>query len=166
MRTQPPFRTIGAALLATVLLMITSPAFAANDSGVASATGSGHFMRNGALRTFAFQAERSADGTVRGMANLHSRSAGVYEHIAIDCLRVVGNVAYMSGMVVNSNPSDITGAQARFAVVDNAEGSGEPDQVSLVETYGPGSATDCMNADDFPGGLFNVERGNVQVRSR
>lgn len=73
------------------------------------------------------------------------------------------NVAYLSGLVVNSDPAFIEGAQARFAVVDNGEGSGTSDLISLVETYGPGSPVTCETSDHFPGGAFPVERGNVQI---
>ena len=165
MRTQPASRKAATLLLAATLFFTASQTLVAKASGPNSATGSGHFIRNGALRTFEFTARKSPDGAVTGMANLQVRSAGVYEHIAIDCLRIIGNVAYMSGMVINSRPSFIEGAQARFAVVDNGEGSGDPDAVSLVETYGPGSPVNCSNADDFPGGPFTIEQGNVQVRA-
>ena len=165
MRTQSASWKAASLLAAATLLLTVRPALAAGPSGPVSATGSGHFVRNGALRTFEFSARTSKDGAVTGMANLQSRSAGVFEHIAIDCLRVVDNVAYMSGVVINSKPSDIEGAQARFVVVDNGEGKEDSDVISLVETYGPGSPVNGLNAEDFPGGAFTLGGGNVQVRA-
>lgn len=155
-------RTLASLAIVTACLTVAPSGAMASRSGVAAA-GSGHITRGGENRTFEFSAKRANDGTARGMANLHARNVGWHVYIEIDCLRVVGNVAYLSGLVVNSDPQFIEGAQARFAVVDSGEGSSASDLISLVETYGPGSSVNCETADDFPGGAFAVERGNVQV---
>lgn len=164
-RCRQTARALVALALATGCLALGAPTATAGSVAV-SAVGSGHITRGGENRTFEFSARETGDGTARGMANLHARNVGWHLYVEIDCVRVIGNVAYLSGMVVNSDPAFIEGAQARFAVIDNGEGSGAGDMISLVETYGPGSPVNCETVDDFPGGTFPVERGNVQVRSR
>jgi len=148
------------AVVAGCLALAPSGAMATGNDAV---TGSGHITRGGENRTFEFSARRTAGGGAKGTANLQARYVDRHLEIEIDCLRVVGTTAYLSGVVVRAHPEDTVGAQARFAVVDNGEGSGSPDQISLVETYGPGSPVNCETDDDFPGGSFPVERGNVQV---
>ena len=55
--------------------------------------------------------------------------------LQIDCLRVVGNVAHMSGITTRSiNPVEApVGEIRRFVVVDNGEGSNSsPDLISTI----------------------------------
>ena len=120
----------------------------------------------GTFRSFSFSARQYADGSVNGQLQLNSRGFDVFVHIEIDCLRVVGNTAYMSGRITHtSNPAEgELGELNRVIVRDNGEGDGVIDQVSRIPAN-PGSSDQrtCLaaNEDLFP--LRDVQRGNVQV---
>jgi hypothetical protein len=140
---------------------------AASNVVVASATGSGHMVRpDGTLRSFSFSARSYADGTSSGELQLNSRSFDVVVHIKIDCLRVVGNVAHMSGRITRvSNPDEgEVGELNRVEVRDNGEGAAAaPDQVSTIPAN-PGDAdpTTCVDPPTNAT-IRDVHRGNVQV---
>jgi hypothetical protein len=144
----------------------TTPA--APNGVVASATGSGHMIRSGFNRTFAFSAVKRADGTVTGQLQLNSRSLDVVVHIRIDCLRIEGNKAHMSGIVTrSSNPAEgVVGELNRLVVEDNGEGkNAPPDMISGIpanNTPPLDTATCVTNPDRVPDRV--VERGNIQVR--
>lgn len=156
------------AAVAAVSVAVVAQAPAASNAVVASATGSGHMVRpDGTLRSFSFSARKYADGTSRGELELNSRSFDVVVHIRIDCLRVVGNVAHMSGRITYvSNPDEgDVGELNRVEVRDNGEGSAAPpDQVSTIPAN-PGNAdpTTCVDAPTNAT-IRTVHRGNVQVR--
>lgn len=94
------------------------------------------------LRSFSFTAHQYADGTSEGELQLNSRSFDVIVHIKIDCLRVVGNVAHLSGRITYvDNPDEgEVGELNRVEVRDNEEGANAPpDQVSTIPAN-PGDA--------------------------
>jgi hypothetical protein len=147
-------------------LLLTQSAPAAPDPVVASASGSGHMVRNGFNRTFSFSAQKYADGTSTGQLQLNSREFDVVVHIAIDCLRIEGNRAHMSGRITYvSNPDEgDVGELNRLVVEDNGEGADAPaDMVSGIPAN-PGSANPetCETNTLIPNRV--VQRGNVQVR--
>jgi hypothetical protein len=154
---------------ATALLSGTSLAPAASGESkqvVASATGSGHMVRNGFYRTFSFSAQKYADGTSHGQLQLRSPEFDVVVHLAIDCLRVVGNRAHMSGVITYTSNTDeaFVGEHNRLVVEDNGEGaSAPPDMVSGIPAN-PGNENPetCETNTLVPNRI--VEHGNVQVR--
>jgi hypothetical protein len=162
------FITAAAATLAIVVGAAVADAPAASQSVVASATGSGHMVRpDGTFRSFSFSARRYADGTSDGQLQLNSRSFDVVVHIRIDCLRVVGNVAHMSGRItrINNPEEGEVGELNRVEVRDNGEGNdAPPDQVSTIPAN-PGDAdpTTCVDPPTNST-IRTVQRGNVQVR--
>jgi hypothetical protein len=130
---------------------------------MSSATGSGHITSGGQNRTFAFAATEHADGTVTGMAQVNSRALNAVVHLEIDCLRVLGNVAHMSGIITrSSNPVEApVGEMRRFVVMDNGEGSNSaPNLISTIPVNPDGET--CEDSTLVPN--RPVERGNVQVR--
>ena len=152
-------------LLAVVgLAAILAQAVPAASGGVgSSANGSGHVTRGGQERTFAFAATKDADGTVTGQAQVISRSLDTVVHFEIDCLRVVGNVAHMSGITTRSNneAEAPVGEMRRFVVMDNGEETDSaPDLISTIPVNPAGET--CENSTLVP--TIPVERGNVQVR--
>ena len=153
--------TLLAVLGPTAVLAQAAPA--TSDGVVSSANGSGHVTRGGEERTFAFTATQHADGTVTGQAQVISRSLDTVVHFEIDCLRVVGNVAHMSGITARSNneAEAPVGEMRRFVVMDNGEGSDSaPDMISTIPVNPAGET--CENSTLDP--TIPVERGNVQVR--
>jgi hypothetical protein len=150
-----------------VLLVLALPATAA--AGVTqSASGQGRLFiqtpdASGA-RTFSFNAETLSDGTTVGHAQLINRFNDTITHVRIDCLRVIGNVASMSGEVTSTNnPIFATFSEAVFSVQDNGEGANAPpDLISFAFFDLPLPGFDCQNQlfpPDMP-----ILNGNVQVR--
>jgi hypothetical protein len=159
------------AAVAVVLMVIATAvaqAPAASQKVIASATGSGHMVRpDGTFRSFSFTARKYADGTSKGELQLNSRSFDVVVHIKIDCLRVVGNVAHMSGRITRVNNPDEgeVGELNRVEVRDNGEGrNAPPDQVSTIPVNpGDRDPTTCLDPPTNTT-IRTVQRGNVQVR--
>jgi hypothetical protein len=88
----------------------------------------------------------------------------VVVHLKIHCLRVVGNVAHMSGRISRvSNPDEgEVGELNRVEVRDNGEGgNASPDQVSTIPAN-PGDAdpTTCVDPPTNAT-IRTVQRGNV-----
>jgi len=168
-REQTMRRTTAVALgLAALALTVIGAPTAAGESNavVASATGSGHMVRNGFYRTFSFSARKYADGTSTGQLQLRSPEFNVVVHLAIDCLRVVGNRAHMSGVITHTSNTDeaFVGEHNRLVVEDNGEGpSPPPDMVSGIPAN-PGNTNPetCETNTLVPNRI--VENGNVQVR--
>jgi len=143
------------------------PAAVGESNGVvASATGSGHMVRNGFYRTFSFTAHKYADGTSKGQLQLRSPEFDVVVHLELDCLRVVGNRAHMSGTITYTSNTDeaFVGEHNRLVVEDNGEGpSAPPDMVSGIPAN-PGNVNTetCETNTLVPNRV--VQNGNVQVR--
>jgi len=149
--------------------LVVQPAPAASPTVVASATGSGHMVRpDGTFRSFSFAATKRADGTVTGELQLNSRSFDVFVHISVDCLRVEGNTAYMSGRITHSSDlaQGFIGELNRWVVQDNGEGpDADSDRVSTIPEN-PGNADPKTCEDDNSDRPLAriVQRGDVQVR--
>ena len=162
-------RTTAAILAATVLVSAAVLAQAApgeSNGIVASATGSGHMLRNGFYRTFSFTARKYADGTSAGELQLRSPEFDVHVVMRINCLRVVGNRAHMSGVITyTSNTAEaFVGERNRLVVEDNGEGGGSaPDMVSGIPAN-PGNVNTetCETNTLVPNRV--VQHGDVQVR--
>ena len=153
---------LGGLVLAGVL---PTAAPGASKQVESSATGSGHRISGGELRSFSFSAVRYTDGSASGQAQVYPRSLDAFAHIAIDCLQLLpGNRAHMSGTVTHtSDPSVfIAGEYVHFAVEDNGEGNAAPpDRITGVPENEP---VRC-DSGQLPSSAFNpIVRGNVQVR--
>ncbi len=142
-----------------------SVSFAHQASGP-SASGHGQFNTIGPegpeLRTFSFHARTHPDGTTRGSYELTNRAQDVRIHGEIDCLRIVGNIAYMSGTNTKHTTPALEGLPSFFSVMDNGEGNNDPpDLISLLFTFLAGSITCNV---PFVNPTFPVEGGNIQVK--
>jgi len=147
--------TIGAATLALP---------AAGAGVVTSATGSGQTTVAGELRTFSFVAVLRPDGVATGMAQVNNRSVGEMFQLSVDCLKVVGTVAIVSGVFTRHTDTHALGLTGIFAAQDAGEGSPSPDRITQVFFFEPGvlTCTDLEPADASPF-FVDVEAGNVQV---
>jgi len=102
---------------------------------------------------------------VTGQAEVHNLTADVRVHLEINCLRVVGNVATISGIVTKtSDPALVPeGTEGLFQVQDNGEGANSPpDLMSTVLFHEVGIGPDCSVPSEFD--MVPITRGNVQVR--
>ena len=132
--------------------------------------GSGNFVR----RTFSFSARRYADGSVKGNAVLHNpaftNANGQKYQLQIDvqCMKVIGNVAFFGGLTRRTNDPSLVDA-VYFSVQDNGEPGKGRDQISRAFFFDDDPATTgdpqlCQGNQlgDFP--LETIDSGNVQVR--
>jgi hypothetical protein len=100
-----------------------------------------------------------------GSAQFHDKTASgnVNGHIEVDCVRIVGNEATVSGIVTRSNDPTIEGFEALFQIRDNDAGSatGGPDFMSPVLLHAIGVGPNCLVPSEFD--LVPV-KGNFTVR--
>jgi uncharacterized protein (UPF0261 family) len=74
----------------------------AKADGAALAQGGFQFIgRNGALRTVEFTATRDASNNQRGNGHLFNHVSGANIRFVINCVHVSGNVATMTGRIVD-----------------------------------------------------------------
>jgi hypothetical protein len=99
-----------------------------------------------------------------GHAQFHDNTVvgNVNGHVEINCVRIVGNEATLSGIITQSNDPTIEGWEALFQIRDNGQGgSGEgPDMMSPVLLHEVGIGPDCLIPGEFD--LVPV-RGNFRV---
>jgi hypothetical protein len=161
--------------LALVALAFSASAMAAPKT--ASASGQGTLDQG--KRTFSFNAKLNADGSASGQANLVSRNftgangnSPYHLQIDVSCMKVVGNIAFVGGIVTNTNDTGggvYTGA-VYFSVQDNGEpGKGGVDKISRVAFFDadPDTVGDpqlCQFATNVDLPLEPIENGNIQVR--
>lgn len=128
----------------------------------ASAHG-GYSATYGATRRIEFTANRDGLNNSTGQGSFFNTTTGTKTHFTIDCLRVEGNVATMSGIWGIADP--VTGEVRHLwlQVIDNGEGANAHDKVSpLFTSFDPLSC----EVDLFPGHMFDIDadNGNIQVR--
>jgi len=162
MRKSPALALLSMLLAAIAIAAL--PVRSAVAAGPTSATGAGTLTVLGELRNFGFSAV-AVHGTIQGQAQLDNRGQNLTDHLDIDCLKVVGNTAVISGVITKSN-SGLEGDTGVFAVQDNGEGNNAaPDRLSLVFFYGPqyaGTLCTFFTFNNFP--TSPIEGGNIQVR--
>ncbi len=89
-------------------------------------------------------------------------------HVAVDCLSVSGNEAWVSGVITKGNLGDIdlAGLPAITRIADNGTSADDPaDQISYSwispTQFPPYYSDDCKDQPDLP--LFNTNNGQVKV---
>ena len=160
-------------LLSIALVLLASPAQA--NAVVASASGNSQFKIHEMfglelidVRVFAFNVNKRADGSVSGNYEHHSIDDGQPFSVRgpLTCLTVIGNRAWVGGIIADSSEPSLVGLEMWFQVQDNGEGSqADLDWTTLIGASPvEGSAQEyCDNAPEvnFP---FDIEHGNIQVR--
>jgi hypothetical protein len=155
-------------LAASTVLSLGLPQIAGADlqpnQVVASASGSGHIVLLGEIRVFTFTAQKHADGAVKGQVEIRFRPLDAIVHAELDCLRVIGTTAVISGTVTRSTLPGIEGSRGITSVQDNGEGAGAPPDMTTWPTplVPQDSPLDCNTIT--PAANQVVEWGNVQVR--
>jgi hypothetical protein len=98
-----------------------------------------------------------------GRATFHDKAAGgnFSGQIEIDCVRIVGNEATLSGIVTHSNDPSLEGLEALFQLRDNGEGASGPDFMSPVLFHEVGIGPNCLVPSEFD--LVAV-KGNFTIR--
>jgi hypothetical protein len=146
-----------------------------------SASGQGTLLVMGSdgktvKRQFNFNAQRQADGTVKGHAVLHNPAFEIdgkkfSAKINISCLKVVGNTAVLGGTIRRTNDPGFDDA-VYFTVQDNGEPGKNKDKISRVFLFDAdpnttGNPQLCLGTPIEGQGalpLETIDSGNVQVR--
>ena len=152
-------------------------------SGVmASATGSGHVKRpDGGIRKFTVNAVTHSDGSVSGHYDLNVGPIQVLKddgfrppHLkfkgTITCMTVIGNSAYLGGVVDSHTNGELFFGRSDFTgvaieLIDSGD-EAVADQISSVFVYfpdTPGTPQDYCDAPT-PGPVFPIDQGNITVR--
>jgi hypothetical protein len=115
---------------------------------------------------YAFSATLDATGKASGQAEVHFTSTPAHLHIAVTCVTVRGNEAWLSGPVIRSdNPHFYLGGVFLWRVQDNGQSGSGPDQISSFvwnpeQNYPPAACLwqpESMTMDPWT-------NGNVQIR--
>jgi hypothetical protein len=121
-------------------------------------------------KNFSLMAFRYADGSASGtLTDGYAGGGNLGLRAQIDCVHVVGNTAWVSGVVTrgrlldaDGNPVDIAGYYVRTAVQDNGNNSdpSNPDKIafSAIRSTAPFVCTTMV------GTLFDMPHGQVTVR--
>jgi len=141
-----------------------------------SVNGHGNLVFDETLRTFSFHAQTRRSGESFGNLLLINRSIGVRNNAEIDCLRVDGDEAFLSGFITqDSLDESFVGATIWFHIKDNGEGRGDPaDQMTVLYLY-LDPIIDCETPietvidvikvqGDKPPILMEIMGGNIQVK--
>jgi hypothetical protein len=153
----------------TVIAVLVSSISAMNPEGNPSASGHATFFLSAGQglegrSIISFNAVQQQDGTVNGNAEFQLANVGRV-HADINCLRIVGNEAFLTGLVTNSNTDRFPeGSKLYITAQDNGEGVNDPPdrvQVLVISPSSPIFSIDC-NTTLRPGRL-PVERGNISV---
>jgi hypothetical protein len=131
-----------------------------------AASGTGPSVTGGGTINFGASKEHvsvAVFGT-SGSAQFHDNTVvgNVNGHVEINCVRIVGNEATLSGIVTQSNDPTIEGFEALFQIRDNSQGESRegPDFMSPVLLHEVGVGPDCL----VPGELDLVPvKGNFRV---
>lgn len=126
--------------------------------------GSGHVQTSAGLREFTFHAVESPQGGVSGSYKIQLPN-GLFFEADVTCLAVEGNTGWVGGTIRASNAGIVViGSKSMFYAIDNGEGEGTPDVVSVAGFNMPEGA-DLAFCDERPLELppLTVTDGNVQV---
>ena len=152
----------GVVALAAGLLLALSPAASADSVIHHVSVGSADIAPPpGTDANFSLSAIELDDGTVSGQwqDTVFGRgAAAVGLHVEVDCLVVVGNEAWVSGVI--TRPASLAGLPAITRVRDNGTSANDPaDQVSFTFI---GIDATCTDQPDLP--LFDLINGQVTVQ--
>lgn len=147
-----------------MFLTILLSAFTFKPPSGPSANGQGSQSLPGDIsRRFSFHANTMPDGSVKGSGVLTYTGGVLKIMFDIDCLRVVGKTATMSGTVTKFDGDIFTnyvpGTKIYFKVTDNGEGgNANPDQLSRLSSFAGGCNVPLAIAES------PIDGGNIQVK--
>jgi len=154
------------------------------EAPVSIAAGSGHVPGpESSLRKFTVSAVQHADGSTSGEYDLKLVPLDLLKeldinppllsfHGTVTCMKVVGNSAYLGGVVDSQENGELFFGRDDFTgvaieLIDNGEGpTAAPDEISSVFVYFPEtpSTPEDYCDDPAPGPVFPIDQGNITVR--
>ncbi|MDH5198359.1 MAG: hypothetical protein OEY20_14040 [Gemmatimonadota bacterium] len=114
---------------------------------------------------YGFQAQVDADGNAWGEAEVHFPSNDVKMHIAVRCLAIERNQAWLSGEVTRSDdPETPVGRVFVWQVRDNGEGGdAPPDRISNFFYLETGNYEPDACREKTPRPTYRWDNGNVRI---
>src|SRR5947209_18074148 len=128
----------------SLILVLAVAAFAAAGAAGAggagdSATGGSHLtvhnvfgLQTLELQTFGFNAKLKTDGTADGWYTYREVDDGTpfVARGPVTCLTVIGNDAWIGGIIEDSNDPTVVGSGSWWHVTDNGEGANAPPDIT------------------------------------
>ena len=161
---------------------ITSRQAALEGGVLASATGSGHVKRpDGSIRKFTVNAVKHSDESVSGHYDLKVGPLQLLKDDGftppllsftgtITCMTVIGNSAYLGGVVDSHQNGELFFGRSDFTgvaieLIDSGD-EAVADQISSVFVYFPDTPSTPQDYCDAPtpGPVFPIDQGNITVR--
>ena len=150
-------------LLAMLALFVVPTSTAVGDNGVVHrvSVGSHDFTPPGVDANFSLIALQKGDGTMTGEWTDQFGHGNGGVHIAVDCVSVLGNDAWISGVITHSTFELVpAGTPVITRVRDNGTSQNDaPDEISF--TIPLGSPLSCQTRPPLP--LFPLDGGEVKV---
>jgi hypothetical protein len=147
---------------------LAMPSLDAGGQGVVqSATGGAHRLSGGEMFILAFTANTHADGSTTGRYHVDLQSIGATFDVDVTCLSVVGNRAWIAGIIERSDhPLVREGTVSYFYAIDNGEGTGDPTDIISAIRINDLGGQDLVFCAERPLGLSSrpIDFGNIQVR--
>jgi hypothetical protein len=149
-----------AAVLSIASVLLLPSAGAAAGPAV---SGSGFIQFGTSSEHVTFTGGQGPSGGQEVIVVDRTASGTVVMRIAVNCVRIVGNEATVSGIVTRSSEPMLEGFEALFQVRDNGQGGGLRDQMSSVLLHAVGTGPDCTVPGEFD--LVPLQGGNFDVSS-
>lgn len=173
-RLLTPLLVVVAAAACRDTLAVTEPSLDATpqaslgDGGVTeSASGGAHRLSGGEMFVLAFSANKRADGTTTGRYHVDLQSIGATFDVVVTCLSVVGNRAWIAGIIEKSDHSLVReGTVSYFYAIDNGEGEVDPTDIISGLRINDVAGEDLRFCAERPLLLSSrpIDFGNIQVR--
>ena len=144
-----------------VLGVVTTAAYAGQAHTVTVGTADVVLVPPGGDGNFSLTARIDIDGNVSGEWQDASTTNPGF-HMRVTCLNVVGNTAWLNGVITQASNNALIGLPTVTQVVDNSP-SGVGDQISFTVFSPVGNPIpSCLDMPSLP--LFLINAGNVVVR--
>ena len=155
LRTIAPFLTV----VVSVLFLASSPAYAAEAHSVR--VGGPDLAGAGVDGNYSLVAKVDEAGNVSGeWQDAFTQDPGF--HISVTCLTVVGNQAWVGGVITQASNPAFVGVQARTLVTDGGLPNGGGDSISFTFIFPNGNAPDCAAQPAFAQILLT--KGQVVIK--
>ena len=146
-------------LLVAAFFLVGSTAYAAKAAKVR--VGGPDLLGPGGDGNYSLIAQIDAAGNVSGQwQDAFTQNPGF--HINVTCLTVVGNTAWVGGVIDQASNPALIGVQARTMVVDGGQPNGGGDTISFTFIFPNGGAPDCAAQPAFP--QTTLPQGQVDIK--
>lgn len=117
---------------------------------------------NDPFASFSLTAKKLADGSMSGQYTDQFQQIGGGFHAVLNCVSVVGNDAWVSGVITSgtADGQDLTGLPVATRVRDNGTSANDPPDLLGISFIG--DPTPCTEHVDYP--MFEAPHGQVMIK--